>query len=315
MRLFVIYSKKYSFLLGLLLFAVIMLRMNLGNLRQAVKNIEISYIIIAFLITFLMLFIKSWCWNYILRKQGIKYNLKDSFLMYCAGVYLGIPTPGRIGELAKAFYIKRDGHSFGKSLVGVILDRFTDLIFLLGFAFLGSLFFVTAYYRETVILFSALIIVIFLIIALYKSGAIKWGLKKAFYFWVPEKNQNSWKINFQEFINDLKIYNLRSYSVIMLITTLSWLFYFFQMYVLAQGVGIHVPLLYLSITVTIAGLITLIPVSVSGIGTRDAALILLLSSFLIPKERIIVFSALMLLISLFATLIGLICWIIKPIRL
>ena len=86
------------------------------------------------------------------------------------------------------------------------------------------------------------------------------------------------------------------------------------MYILAKGVGLNIPFLYFAISVTIAGFITLIPISVSGIGTRDAALILLFTPFLIPKEQIIVFSALILLMSLFTAFVGLICWLIKPIR-
>ena len=60
----------------------------------------------------------------------IKYSLKDSFLMYCSGLYLGVVTPGRMGEIAKALYLKKDGYSMGKSLVGAVLDRLADFIFL-----------------------------------------------------------------------------------------------------------------------------------------------------------------------------------------
>lgn len=234
--------------------------------------------------------------------------------MYCSGLYIGILTPGRMGEIAKALYLKKDGHSMGKSLVGVILDRLSDFAFLLVFIFLGSLFLLGVFQKQILIFVSGIIIATFLLVVFLKVGLIKWFLNKIFRIFVPEGYQKSWKINFQDFINDLKIYKLKHYIVIFSITIFSWVFYYLQMYILAKGVGLNIPFLYFAISVTIAGFITLIPISVSGIGTRDAALILLFTPFLIPKEQIIVFSALILLMSLFTAFVGLICWLIKPIR-
>jgi uncharacterized membrane protein YbhN (UPF0104 family) len=84
---------------------------------------------------------------------------------------------------------------------------------------------------------------------------------------------------------------------------------------LAKGIGLKVPFIYFAVSVTIAGLLTLIPVSFYGIGTRDAALLLLFAPFLIPKEQVIVFSSLILAITLLTALIGLACWLIKPLRI
>jgi glycosyltransferase 2 family protein len=309
MNLFLKPFKKYSYLLGLILFAIIILKMNPGKFWQGIENIKISWIIFASLAIFPVILTKVWCWGYILRTQGIRYNFKDAFLMYHSGIYLGILTPGRIGEAAKVFYLKRDGYSFGKSLVSIILDRLTDLIFLLGFVFFGSLFFFAIYRKEIMVFFGGLVVISFLMALFMRRGVIKWILKKVFNFFVPKNKQGLWKINFYDFINDLKIYNLKNYVVIMLITTLSWFAYFFQMYLLAQGVGINVPIVYFSIAITITGLLTIIPLSIAGIGTRDAALIFLLSPFLILKERIIVFSSLILSMSLLTALMGFFCFL------
>lgn len=315
MKKIIKFFRKYLFLLGLILFALILSRSNLGEIFQSIKNVSYFHLILAILIIFPMLFNKALCWNYIKKQQGIKYSFKDSFLMYCSGLYIGILTPGRLGEMAKAIYLKKDGYSLGKSLVGVFLDRLSDFVFLLVFIFLGSLFLLTVFQKQILILIGGLLIAVSLIIIFFKVGLIRWAFNKAIRVFIPEKYQNSWKINFQEFTNDLKIYKLKNYLIILLITAFSWLFYYLQMYILAKGLNINVPLLYLAISVTIAGFIALIPISISGIGTRDAALILLFAPFLIAKEQVIAFSALILLMILFGALIGLICWLIKPITL
>lgn len=314
MKTFAKFLKKYSFLFGLILFAIILSRINLGEIFQNIKNIKISYLIFAILLLFPMFFNKALCWNYIKRKQGIKYNLKDSFLMYCSGLYIGLLTPGRLGEVSKALYLKKDGYSLGKSMVSVVLDRITDFAFLLIFLFFGSLFLLTLFQKQILIILIGALISIGLFIVFLKIGFIKWTLNKAFNIFVPQKYQKSWKINFQDFINDLKVYKFKNYLIIFLITAFSWLFYYLQMYILAKGMGLSVPFLYLAISVTVAGFITLIPVSISGIGTRDVALILLFSPFLIAKEQVIAYSALILLMVIWGALVGLVCWLIKPIK-
>ncbi len=309
------FFRKYLFLFGLILFVLILFTADLREIFSNIKNISYFHLILAILIIFPMLFNKALCWNYIKRQQGIKYSIKDSTLMYWSGLFIGILTPGRLGEIAKAFYLKKDGHSMGKSLVSVILDRLSDFAFLLVFILIGSLFLLSIFQKQILILILGLIILILLFILLLKIGFIKWILNKIFRIFISQKYQKSWKINFQDFINDFKIYKLKNYLIIFLITAFSWLFYYLQMYILAKGLSIHIPLLYLAIAVTVAGFITLIPISISGIGTRDAALILLFAPFLVVKEQVIAFSALILLMILFAAFIGLICYLIKPIRI
>jgi len=315
MKKIVIFIEKYSFLLGIALFVIIISTTNIVEIFRHIKNINPFYLLLAALITFPMFLSKSLCWNYIIRKQGIKYDFKNSLLMYWAGVYIGFLTPGKIGEISKALYLKKDGHSMGESIIGVILDRISDFIFLLTFALIGSLFLLGFIQKQVIILLLGILIFFVIFIIFWRIGLIKMIFKKMLSVLLPPKYQKSWNINIQDFISGLKIFKLKNYLIIFIITAFSWLFYYLQMYVLTRGIGMDISFLYLAVFVTITGFITLIPVSISGIGTRDASLILLLSPLLIPKEQIIVFSALMLAMLLFAGLIGLICWLIKPLRI
>jgi len=314
MKKIIDFLKKHLSFLGIILFIFILFKSNLGEILKNIKNVNFSYLILAAALALPILLNKTWCWNYIKRKQGIKYNLKDSFLMYCSGIYVGTLTPGRMGEVIKALYLKKDGYSMGRSLVSIALDRISDLVSLVAFILLSSLFFITVFQKQILILVLGIIIFILLFVIFLKIGLIKWFLKKMFYVFIPEKYRKSWKINFQDFIDDFKIYKLKNYIIIFLISILSWFFYYLQTYILSKAINIDVPFLYLAITVTTAGLITLIPISVAGIGTRDAALILLLAPFSILREQAILFSALILLMSLFAALVGLTCWLYRPIR-
>jgi glycosyltransferase 2 family protein len=315
MRKILSFLKKYLFLIGILLFVIILSKSNIGEIIKNIGHIKPIYLIITTLIFIPYLIMKVFCWKYILRQQGIRYQLKDLFLMYCSGLYLGILTPGRMGEIAKALYLKQDGHSMGKSLISIVIDRVSDLAFLVTFIFLGSLFYVTMFQKQVLILVSGIFLAIILFFIFSKIGLIRWGLNKIFYILIPKKNQESWKVNFQDFMSEIKNYKLKHYFVILFITAIYWLLYYLMAYILAIGVGINIPILYFAISITVAGLITLIPISVSGIGTRDFVLLALFAPFAINIEKIITLSTLILSIALFTALVGLFCWMIKPIKL
>jgi len=68
--------------------------------------------------------------------------------------------------------------------------------------------------------------------------------------------------------------------------------------------------------VSVGNVLSFLPISIAGIGTRDASYVLLLSSLGKSHEEAIVFSNLVLIcFYLFGGILGLISYLIKPIEL
>ncbi len=309
------FLKKYSFLIGLIIFLLIITRLDFLKLIDILSKTNYLYLILASLLAFPLLIAKAYRWNYLKKKQKIYYSLKESTLMYGTGSYLGIITPGRLGDLSKIIYLKNDNYSTGKSSVSVIVDRLFDLFFLFIIGYLGMFFFVS-FFKEAILIITLIIILTLCLAAvILKNHSIRSYLKKIFNFVIPVKYQKSWKLNFQDFINNLKIYKPSNYLFALLITAISWLIHYGQAFLLAKGLDIvNISFFYLAIAVTISGLLTLLPISIAGIGTRDATLILLFSFFQISPETTISFSTLILLMTILMALIGLVCWVRKPLR-
>jgi len=306
--------KKYLPLIGIIIFILILIKIDILKLFHVLSNLNYFYIILAYLLIPMILFAKTYRWNYLKKKQNIIYDLKDSFLMYCAGTYIGILTPGRLGELTKIAYLKNNQCSVGKASVNVLLDRLADLFSLLILSCLGMFAFFHFFQNIIWALSFGIISLIILLILFLKTNLIHVLLKKIFDLLIPLKYQKFWQLNFQDFINDFKKYKLKNYLFICLITFISWLIYYYQIFFLAKSIGINnISFFYLAIAVTIAAFITLLPISILGIGTRETVLILLLSVFQISQEQIISFSFLILSLSIISGLTGLICWLIKPI--
>ncbi len=310
------FIKKYSFVIGLIIFVLILFKLDLLKLINILNKINYFYFGLACLMLILLIITKSYRWNYLKKKQIINYSFKDSFLMYNTGLFLGILTPGRLGDLSKILYLKNDNYSLGKSSVSVILDRLSDLLFLIVFGYLGMFLFFSFFQNLVIILTIIFILIPVLMFVFFKNNLIQIFLKKIFNSLIPLKYQKSWQLNFQDFIKNLKYYKFKEYFSVFLITLLSWLIYYSQMFFLAKSIGItNISPLYLSISVTITAFVILLPISFLGLGTREATLIFLFSFFSISKELSVSFSLLMLSMTLLSALIGLICWFIKPIHI
>ena len=139
-------------LAGIILFAVILSKIDLKGFFILLRDINLFYFICAVLLLLPMIVIKAYRWNYLKRTQKINYKLSDSILMYGAGIYLGLLTPGRVGDFIKVLYLKNHGNSVGKSFVSVFIDRIADLLFLIIFGYVGMFFFIHLFKKQVYIL-------------------------------------------------------------------------------------------------------------------------------------------------------------------
>ncbi len=310
--------KKTVFLnlIGVVILIWVLLKIDLPEIITILKNIHFFYYVLAVLLLFPIFIIKALRWNYIKKIQNIHYSAKDSILMYFSGLYAGLITPGRFGEFVKMLYLTSDNHSFGKSLLSVVFDRIFDLIFLAGFSYI-SIFIFHQYLNNNFFIYAivALTIITAGIILILNKKIISWALSLAFKIFVPERYQEKASIGVDDFYNDLKLFAFKNHFWIFFWTTVSWMLYYVQIYALALALDIHLSFWYLAASTTIVGLFTLIPISISGVGTRDVTLIFFFSLLSISKELAVSFSMLILSMFLFMALFGIIAWFIKPIKM
>ena len=236
--------------------------------------------------------------------------------MYAAAMYIGALTPGRIGDFIKVLYLKEDGYSFGKSFATVLLDRLFDLSSLLLLGYAGMLLFITLFERTITILSCILAGTFSLILFfLYKKDLSRRILEYISSHFIPEKYREKTKTGFSDLYNSIKTLKTNQLILATVMTFFGWIIYFLTMYLLAFSIGIDIPFLYLATCVSISAVITLIPISISGIGTRDATLIILFSYLGLSKESAIAFSMMILITFAFNGAIGLIAWLKKPISI
>jgi uncharacterized protein (TIRG00374 family) len=238
-----------------------------------------------------------------------------SFTYLFNGLFIGVLTPGRLGEFSRILYLKREGMEVIPAFISVIIDRVTDLLFLITVGGCGAIIVLGIFYITDIaillILMMVFIAIIFFLIIKYRKKLIK----AVSNILLPEKYKQKAKTIYSDTVNEISGFGLKEYAIVGSMTFGSWITYYLMTYFLAVSIGIRINLLYIAFIVSISAIITLLPITINGIGTRDATLIFLLSLFGYSQEMALAFSFLILAITLSVIILGVITWFIDPLPL
>ena len=289
----------------LIVFSLIDLRSVYVQLKKADKIL----ILLAFALTLPQLALRAYRWRYLMGLQEIKCSFKNAALFYIASMYVGMITPGRMGEISKALFLKANNvASISKAMPSVIIDRLLDAFALLVFVVVAAWqtkFFGLVSYRESY-LYAALILLLLISLSpkLIQLSAKHIGAK------LQRKSFQNWRLGIDEFVEGIgQLLNLHLLAAV-LITLAHYGLFFLQAYLIARAVDIKISFLIIFTVVTLATLIGFIPVSAAGIGTRDAAFIILFKAVGIVETAALGFAVAFDIVCLLGTsIIGMVtCW-------
>lgn len=305
--------RKYYRLIGIVILVIVLLRIDVQEITAYFSKINFKFFLILNLLVLPTLFLKSYRWRLILRLQGIDYSIGDSFLSYLACFYAGLVTPGRIGEAAKALYLKKEkGIPMGIGLAGVFLDRLFDLYLLILIGSAGLWHFLGArnIYFGLVIFFA-----LFIPIVLLFNRAILDKVGKIVYLtMISASGEKFFKGQFGEFLEAIrKIIGIQAYLPL-IVTILAYLLYIWQTYLLAHLASINISYMTLIFFISITSLASMLPITFLGIGVREISLVYLFSIIGLSAESALIYSFLLFFSFYFITgIIGCIGWFIKGI--
>ena len=300
MRLKNILKKLYP-LIGILIFFWIIKDIDFVLFKNEINKINLWYLPLAALLYLPVTFFRAYRWKLLVKAQGMNYSNKESFLIIGASTLLALITPGRVGDFGKTAYIKKSGHSTGRSILSSFLEKIFDLAFVAIFC-ATSIFLLPLIPHFNIDYLSLIkwVLIIFLSVAI-----LSYFFYKKITF-IKNVTNDIWI--------DLKSYKFSQIFSIFIITAVDWFIYFLIVYVLAVSIGLHqfASFFYISFLAAFSNFAALLPISIMGIGTREAFFLFLLSPFVIEKETIIIFSLLIMINYISLALIGLFCWLKKP---
>jgi uncharacterized protein (TIRG00374 family) len=301
--------------LGITLFILILVKIDWNKLSKTLVSEtkgNLAFFFFSLVLLIPLLYIKVLRWRWILKDLGIRISQNDALKYYMIGLFAGAATPGQLGEFIKTVYLNKKGYPGGASFFSILYDRIYDIIALAFMMFFG-LAILSGYEKSELLLYIfASGSMLFLVFFLFSGRFRKFITIDLFKYILPA----GIKARLKEFdINkDISRYQMKksTLAVSFLLTILAYGVVFYRYYLLLITLNLHPPFGIWFGGVTLATFVTLIPISISGIGTRDAVLIGVLGTVGISPEKSVAFSFLILLLMVFNGIVGLCVWMKNP---
>ena len=298
--------KKILPIIGLIFFVYIIYKIGLDKLVVTVRNANLLYLIIGLISTPIFMLPLIFKWHKILQMQGFVLDFLYIQRIYYIGAFYGLITPARTGSLMRAYYIKnKTKKGIIECVSSIVIERLIDLFVIFLFAFLGSIIFLNKFTSKFSWTLIGGFVVFCLFLLIFMNKKITTYVLKLFYnILLPEKIKEKADHSLNTFYNNVP--KLKQLFFIFLLTLGTWIFLYFQTFIFAKAFYIEIPF-YIFITfISIGTIVATIPISISGLGTREVALITLFSLYNVRPEAIVSMSLISSLgIGIIGSLVGL----------
>ncbi|WP_299901544.1 lysylphosphatidylglycerol synthase transmembrane domain-containing protein [uncultured Aquimarina sp.] len=289
--------------LGFFLLVFLIYRVGWEETLLSIKKVSIIHIILALVILWLAFFIKSIRWRIISNSYGIKFGTCKAAKVFFIGLFLGNITPGKLGDFGRLLYIKDDLPNQKIGWSSLIMDRLFDLLCLSFFSFLAFIYYQFVFQilklpkEYGLVVFWLVLGVIFFFIILKYRRKLKSKIKP----WWDAFNSHD-----LGFIKSFLSFALTVFSMILIYGVFNFI---------AWAMEIDIDHVGLFLGTFILGILSLLPITVLGIGVRETSLVLIFQLYQLPAEDAIALSLIIFLLQLLSFIPGAIWFYLSPIEL
>jgi uncharacterized protein (TIRG00374 family) len=284
-----ILALKLIFSFSILAFLLIR-EVPIKDIPQALKDIDIFWLVLSFSLHALGLLISAYRWQILIRAQGDEAPISFLAKSYLVGNFFNLFLPTRFGgDVVRIWDGSRYSRSLLKSSAIVIVERFTGVIILLSFAFVVSFSRLDVAQSLPIIWISLLVGFLGLLLAfLFFTPLVQRLLEK-----VPKKEiLQKLKSKIQEFRRVVLIYKnkKRAFFQALLLAFLLQVNVILHYYLAGKAFHLEIPLLDYFIFIPIILLMLTIPVTISGLGLREVLFIQIFATYGIAEHVAFSFS-------------------------
>jgi uncharacterized protein (TIRG00374 family) len=308
-------------LVGLGIFVWIIRGIGLSNILGVLRGVDPRKLLIFPLFTIFIIWMHGLRWRLLMRMVGIDYSLWRSNVVWAIGFFGASITPAKVGDALRAYYLSRDAErEFAVCFATVVIDRLLDLVVMLVLGIVTLLLFSYYYIRlaSVWIIVAAIPVLFFLIYLFFHRELMRRFLGPFFRTLVPSRYREELSLHFHSFYDAMAIYlrNWKQTSVGFTYTLLFWGAVLLMAYAIVRMLGLNITLGYLALLLPMLTLVETIPVSVAGLGTREAAAIYFFSVVGVGGTEAVAFSLLYVLLGTYmVAAVGFVAWLFKPRRL
>ena len=297
---------------GIGLLSWLLWRLGPSEIAASLAETEVGLFALALIVYFPTLALRVWRWQILLKGMGIHYRFIPAYKSYIVGMTIGLFTPGRMGEVARVYSLRQDcGVSMVRALPSVLADRLFDfpLVFFTGAAALVSFSPLSGVWLWAALggLFAAV-----------AGGAVAaaHGPTMSRIALVLGTVGRRWRLGgrFEDVVMEVhrgfRQITAGTCAAAALLTLAAFILFNAECYLIAKSLGIAVGPIDTAYAVSLGTLIAMVPVSISGLGTRDATVVAYFSALGVPAAVALSFSLLWYVAFYLLTIIlgGLIWW-------
>ena len=248
-------------LITIFIFAILFSKIDFFSVVSIIRKVNLLILLIAvsfsFVFTFVLVPLK---WKLVLDCIKCNLSFKEVFFIHASALLICTIMPFRSGDLIKSLYLKRQNKlSFRKATSTLIFDNAMDLFTLLFFSFLAFIFLSVQFPFKLYLWF--LIVVFFIVCVILIAKKIP-----------------------SDFFYSFKMITLKKTLFIFMLSLLGYFISFISIYFIFVSIDGTVPFLKIMFYFPIITLISIIPITISGLGTREAATIFFLSKYASPES-------------------------------
>ncbi len=268
--------------LTILLFTVLFVKINFLDVVNTILSLQKVYLLGAFILLPILYSIRTIRWNIFLRFFDINLCFIKSFKIMIIGIFYGLITPGKVGELGRAYHVTEKKII---TLPTIIMEKIIDIATLIGISLVTILVYFPNDTIMLIIIIPLIIVLIFGFIVLLNSRLI---YKLVKILGIQDTECNEFTYHFRRILGN--------YSIIAKSFSLSF-FYYIICYIVCYFIILAAnfnPIVLITFPLII--LMGNIPVTISGLGLRESVGSLLFTYLGEPPANGFVFAFLIFII-------------------
>jgi uncharacterized protein (TIRG00374 family) len=293
--------------LGLVIAAVIYLQLDIETTWSRISNLAQDWLWMSALASILTVVVRGIRWHLMLTSFGYTNKIGRTILVQFSGTALGAVTPGKLGELTKIAYLETN-HNDRRS--GLLLSTLTERVFDLAALLMCGLIIMLAVVDRNSDTPSLIVELILLVVGLMAIGSIGWKKRKFLLEMLAglanKLSARQVAIRLTSVGEILHSIGRKDMAVLFLFSMLAWGGYFVTFAFVVRALGVEIDFFNLSFCAVFTALTVTIPISVAGIGTREAALIYTFGIFGLYAADAVSTAIIILALNVFIAAIGLV---------
>jgi uncharacterized protein (TIRG00374 family) len=250
---------------------------------------------------------KAWRWRRLIAALGMPTpTLGRAATLFLIGQFAGAATPGQSGDFVRAWYLRERGSALSTALFSILFDRLLDFLLLALVSLVGLVAFLDVFppaVRPPILVatvgFAAVMVAV--VPALMARRSRRWLFER-----LRGVAPESFRHRLTRWQSLLETLELHPPLVLALLasTIVATLVVMVRVWLLFRALDVGVPMALVVAASALISILQTVPVSIAGVGVRDAVLVAVLARHGYPAERALALSALFLVLVVEQMLLG-----------